>query len=70
MDELLRALAYAQRMTTAHDEAMNKYQGYSWGYYGQSEITAMHKAEQEVKDALDKVIEEKIYEVLKRRGIA
>jgi len=60
MDELMRALAYAHRMQQAHDEAMIEHQGYSWGYFGNKYISALSEAEEYVKDALVKVIDERI----------
>ena len=56
IDAVMSAMADYANAQSRHDAAREKYDGYSWGWYGSSYIDAVDRA----RDAAEKVLEQYI----------
>jgi metal-responsive CopG/Arc/MetJ family transcriptional regulator len=65
ISDLTDALEHYLEKKREHDSARNKYQGYSWGWYGESWRKAMEEAQHEYEDALKSYLDNWLIEKLK-----
>jgi hypothetical protein len=56
LDVLMEAMDRYADAKRAHDKALSKYDGYSWGYFGQTFIEALDEARKEVRSKLSEYV--------------
>lgn len=57
---LVQSLQNVIEAKTAHDKARDDYDGYSWGYHGQSYVNSMENAARDFEERLENYIDQAI----------
>jgi hypothetical protein len=60
VDDLVRAIDRYTEARKKHDKAFEKYDGYSWDYYGHYEIKALDEARDAFRAALDGYVDARV----------
>jgi hypothetical protein len=65
LDVLIEAFERYSEAKRRHDKAASKYEGHSWGYFGNDLIQAMDEARSEMRDKLRAYVKSEVADVLK-----
>ncbi len=67
LKSLLSAISRYVKIKEAYNIAYSTYNGYSWDYHGRNFIESLEQAEKDVEKELEKYVDGRIMQVLKRK---
>lgn len=69
IEQLIQSLENLLEAKSTHDKERDSYQGYSWGYYGQSVIQAVTDAAEDFGNRLEALIEKRVNQAIEKKGV-